>query len=205
MGLMRDISGPSKDEVWEALCGEIGAEFINGGFWTGSKVKGKAGEWTIILDTYTVSTGKSSITYTRMRAPYINPDGFKFKIYRAGVFTEVGKWLGMQDINIGVPSFDDNFVIKGNKEDKVKGLFDNERIRNLLELQPSVYLEVKDDEGIFGPEFPEGVDELYFQVAGVIKDVERLKNLYNLFSEVLNQLCLIGSAYKDGPDVCLIK
>lgn len=205
MGLMRDIFGPSKDEVWEALCGEIGAEFINGGFWTGSKIKGKAGEWTIILDTYTVSTGKSSITYTRMRAPYINPDGFKFKIYRAGVFTEVGKWLGMQDINIGVPSFDDNFVIKGNKEDKVKGLFDNERIRNLLELQPSVYLEVKDDEGIFGPEFPEGVDELYFQVAGVIKDVERLKNLYNLFSEVLNQLCLIGSAYKDGPDVCLIK
>ena len=204
MSFMKNIFGPSKDEVWEALCNEIGGEFINGGFWKGSKVMAKTAEWTIILDTYTVSTGKSSITYTRMRAPYINPDGFKFKIYNAGIFSDLGKWLGMQDINIGIPSFDDRFVIKGNDEDKVKQLLTNGNIRDLLELQPSVYFEVKDNEGMFGPEFPERVDELYFQVVGVVKDVERLKNLYNLFSEILNHLCHIGSAYKDDPNMSLI-
>lgn len=204
MGLMKDIFGPSKDEVWESLCNEIGGEFISGGFWKGSKVVAKAGEWTIVLDTYTVSTGKSSTTYTRMRAPYINPEGFRFKIYNAGIFTDIGKWFGMQDINIGVPHFDDCYVIKGNNEDKVKQLLSNESIRELLEIQPSVHFEVKDDEGMFGPEFPEGVDELYFQVMGVVKDVERLKNLYNLFIEILNHLCHIGSAYMDNPNMSLI-
>jgi len=31
---------------------------------------------------------------------------------------------------------------------------------------------VKDDEGWFGRSFPEGVDELYFQVPGVINSME---------------------------------
>jgi hypothetical protein len=60
---------------------------------------------------------------------------------------------------------------------------------------------VKDSEGWFGPRFPEDVDELYFQVVGVIKDVERLKALFDLFAAVLDQLCKVGSAYKQEPGV----
>jgi hypothetical protein len=40
-------------------------------------------------------------------------------------------------------------------------------------------------------------------VVGVIKDVERLKALFELFSETLDQLCRIGSAYERAPDVKL--
>jgi len=35
---------------------------------------------------------------------------------------------------------------------------------------------------------------------GVIKDVERLKLLYELFSETLDELCRIGSARQTAPD-----
>ena len=56
-------------------------------------------------------------------------------------------------------------------------------------------------EGWFGPKFPEDVDELHFQVVGVIKDVERLKALFDLFAAVLDQLCRIGSAYKQEPGI----
>jgi hypothetical protein len=58
-------------------------------------------------------------------------------------------------------------------------------------------------EGWFGPEFPEDVDELSFQDVGVIKDVERLKALFDLFAAGLDQLCQIGSAYKQEPGVTL--
>jgi hypothetical protein len=51
--------------------------------------------------------------------------------------------------------------------------------------------------------FPDGVDELYFQVVGVIKDVERLKLLYELFSETLDELCRMGSASQQAPPVKL--
>jgi hypothetical protein len=68
-------------------------------------------------------------------------------------------------------------------------------------MQPSIYLTVKDDEGWFSTHFPQGVDELYFRVLGVIKDVEQLKSLYYLFAEILHHLCHIGSAYENDPQL----
>jgi hypothetical protein len=203
MSILRQIFGPSQEEVWRQLCSEIGAEFVAGGFWRGNKVQARVKEWTVTLDTYTVSTGDTHITYTRMRAPYVNKDGFRFTIYRKSLFSELGKRLGMQDIEVGDPEFDRDYVIKGNDESKVLALFGNPRIRQLIQAQPSIELQVKDDEGWFSTSFPEGVDELYFQVVGVIKDVERLKSLYELFAETLNHLCHIGSAYENDPHLAL--
>ena len=203
MSILRQIFGASREEVWIQLCTEIGAEFVDGGLWKGDKVQARVKEWTVTLDTYTVSTGKSHITYTRMRAPYVNKDGFQFTIYRKGIFSDLRKRLGMQDIDIGDPDFDRDYVIQGNDECRVLALFGNLKIRQLIQAQPSFHLQVQDDEGWFSTSFPEGVDELHFQVVGVIKDVERLKLLYELFAEMLNHLCHIGSAYENDPKLAL--
>lgn len=195
--------GPSKNEVWRQLSQEIGAEFIEGGFWKGNKVQVQVKPWTITLDIYTESTGETHVTYTRMRAPYVNPEGFRFTVYRKGIFSELGKLLGMQDIEVGDPDFDEAFIIKGSDEFRVRDLFANRQIRQMIQDQPKIRLDVKDSEGWFGPTFPEDVDELRFQVVGVIKDKERLKGLFNLFAAVLDELCRIGSAYKREPGVTL--
>jgi hypothetical protein len=193
--------GPSKDEIWRQLCEEIGAEIVDGGFWKGRKVQVHAKPWTITLDTYTESSGESHQTYTRIRAPYINPEGFRFTIYRKGFLSGLGKLLGMQDIEVGDPEFDEAFIIQGTDEFKVMNLFAEVKLRQMIKDQPKIRLEVKDNEGWFGPQFPENVDELRFQVAGVIKDTERLKALFDLFAVVLDQLCRIGSASKQEPGV----
>lgn len=203
MGLLRDLFGPSQKEIWAQLATEINAGFIDGGFWGGNMVKAFVEQWTVTLDTYTVSTGKTSMTFTRLRAPYVNAGGFRFKIYNKSVFSGLGKMFGMQDVEIGAAAFDETFIIQGTDEAKLRHLFANEKIRQLLTAQPAVYLEVKDDEGWFGATFPEGVDELWFQVPGVVTDVARLKQLFDLFSEILHHLCHIGSAYKDDPQVIL--
>lgn len=201
--MLRNIFGPSKDEVWRQLSSEIGAEFVEGGFWQGDKVQARVKEWTITLDNYTVSAGRNVVTYTRMRAPYVNKDGFRFKLYRKGLLSGLGKKLGMQDVEVGVPEFDRDFIIQGNDEGKIRTLFSDSTIRRLIQSQPDIQLEVKDDEGWFGASFPQGVDELYFQVIGTVKDVERLKLLYELFAEVLNRLCHVGSAYETDPMLTL--
>ncbi|MDR3667763.1 MAG: hypothetical protein P4L35_13040 [Ignavibacteriaceae bacterium] len=203
MGVLREIFGPSKEEVWTRVSNEIEANFVDGGFFRGDKIIAKVKEWVITLDTYTVSDGKTSTTFTRMRAPYVNKDGFTFKIYRKGLFSNLGKLFGLQDIEVGFSELDEEFIIKGNNTEKVTKLFSNSKIRELIQLQRDISLEVKDDEGWFGTEFPQGVDELYFQVYGIIKDVDRLKNLYYLFAEILNQLCVIDSAYENNPNVTL--
>ena len=144
---------------------------------------------------------RAAVTYTRMRAPYVNPDGFRFTIYRKGFFSNLGEFLGIQDIEVGDPEFDEVFIIKGNDESKVVNLFADKNVRRVIQAQPKIYLQVKDSEGWFGPKFPENVDELHFQVVGVVKDIARLKALFDLFAVVLDQLCRIGSAYKEESGV----
>jgi hypothetical protein len=200
MGFLRQLFGPSEEEIWRQLCTEMGAQYVEGGFWKGNKVQAQHGQWTVTLDTYTTTDSENhfSTTYTRIRAPYVNKDGFRFTIYRKGFFSGLGKLLGMQDVEVGYPEFDEAFIIQGNDETRLRAMFANPRIRQLIEMQPDIHLTVKDDEGWFGTQFPEGVDELSFE-SGYINDVERLKSLYYLFAEVLNHLCHIGSAYEDDP------
>lgn len=109
----------------------------------------------------------------------------------------------MQDIETGDEAFDRDFILKSNHESKLRELLGSSRIRELISQQPQIYFAVKDDEGFFGSSFPEGVDELYFQVVGIVKDVERLKLLYELFAETLDQLCRIGLASQNTPNVSL--
>lgn len=203
MGLLRQVFGPSKEEIWSQLSREIGAEYDEGGMFKAGKVVVSHREWEITLDTYTVSTGKSHVTYTRMRAPYVNRDGFRFNIYRKSVFSWLGRLFGVKDVEVGDAFFDDQFIIQGEPEHLVRSLLTNAKIRQLIQEQKDIHFEIKDDEGLFRKSFPEGVDMLYFQVVGVIKDKDRLKSLFDLFALVLDQLCRLGSAYETDPNVKL--
>ena len=182
----------------------MNATYIKRGFGKGDRVEAQHGEWTVTLDTYTVSTGKTVIVFTRMRAPYVNPDGFRFSISRRGFFSGIAKFFGMQDIEIGDEPFDTDFIIQANDEFKVKQLLANTT-------DPRVARRSEGDPVQGRRTTRAGVDrrfrstsiELQFMVGGVIKDIDRLKELYELFAETLDEFCRIGSAYEGSPGVKL--
>lgn len=196
MNFLKALFGPSQKTIWRQLSREVRGQFHEGGLLTTTAVQARAGDWIITLDTVTTGDGKTNQTFTRLRAPYFNPERFRFEIYRASIFSGLGKALGMQDVGVGHPRFDQDFVIKSNKPGRVRRLFDNPRIRKLIDAQPRIHLSVKAREGWFS-KFPEGVDELHFQAAGVIKDLAQLKTLFDLFAEVLREVCHEGKAYED--------
>jgi hypothetical protein len=201
MSFLQGLFGPSKAEIWQQFCAETGGRYIPDSFWKTGKAQATHGKWTITLDTHTVSTGKTTITYTRMRAPYLNPSGFAFTVYRKGIFSDLGKWMGMQDVEIGHPEFDEQFIIKGNDEAKLRQLFANSQIRQLIGEQPDIRFSATHGDATLwgGTTFPDGVDELHYEVVGLITDVERLKLLYDLFSETLDELVRLGSAENQSP------
>jgi hypothetical protein len=201
MAVMRKMFGPSKKEIWQKLSEEMSGRFVPGGFWKGDKVQVEHGEWTLTLDTYAVSTGKVTVVFTRMRAPFVNPTGFRFTVYRKSAFSGIAKYFGMQDIEVGDETFDRDFIVQGTDESRVKELLAVPRIRELIELQKDIKFGVKDDEGWFGTKFPDGVDELHFSVVGIVKDIERLKHVYELFAATLDELCRIGAASDSSPGV----
>jgi len=196
VGFFKSVFGPSREDIWNSLREQIGGEVVPGGLWRGDKLQVHAGDWTVSLDEYTtmIMAGRVPIMIhnTRMRAPFPNPTAFRFSIHRASIFSSLGSLLGMQDIQAGHAEFDQDFVIKGNNESAVRSLCDSERLRALVMAQPKFRLSVQDDEGWFGTKYPPDVDVLVFDVAEKIREVERLRGLYDVFAETLNLLSEMG-------------
>ncbi len=106
----------------------------------------------------------------------------------------------MQDIEVGYEEFDETFIIKGNNPYKVQMLFESEAIRDLLQSLSQIDLRVKDGSSLFQRRKTiKPTDNLHFQIIGVIKDIEQLKLLFELFAETLDQLCTIGATYEEDP------
>ena len=198
MSELKLLFGPSQEKIWRRLAREVGGRFHEGGILSSHAVQARADDWLITLDLHALSERATTGTVTRLRAPYFNPEGFRFEIYRATFLTGLWKGMGMmhEDIEVGHPRFDQDFVIKGNAPGRVRRLFDNERIRRLIDTQPRIRMAVKSHEGVFS-KFPAGVDELHFEADGTMKDLRRLRLLFDLFAEVLRELCHEGKAYED--------
>ncbi|MGA8480479.1 MAG: hypothetical protein WB696_21155 [Chthoniobacterales bacterium] len=199
MPILERFFVPTRDEIWEQLAEEIGGNFYDGGLWLGdSKVRAHVGDWIVTLDTYK-DTGTIS---TRLRAPFVNKDGFVFSIFRENSFEDRHS-DDTQDLEVGHVDFDERFVIKSNNVEEVKKLFSDDKIRELLKRQPQVYFSAAKDSGWYSKDFPDGIGELLFKVRSEIKDLARLKELYGLFGETLDQLCRIGAATHDDPGLVI--
>lgn len=198
MSMLRGLFGPSKDETWSQVAREIGGRYeAHGPFGTGV-VRYRSGEWEITLDIY--KTGSSTThTYTRMRTPFLTRNGLTFAVEREGMISAFLKRFGQQDIEIGDPDFDKAFLVKGNDEAKVRRLLQDPRMHQLIQVQPEVRFKIRADAGVFNKGFPEGVHELYFEMTGVVKDTERLRALFALFSLTLERLVEIDAAYDGDP------
>ena len=86
------------DVAWNKISKEIGAEYnFICSFFKSDVLEYKHKESIITLDYYTVSTGNSAITYTRMRSP-LTKNSFYFNIYRENIFSSIRKKFGMEDI-----------------------------------------------------------------------------------------------------------
>ena len=71
----------------------------------------------VVVDHYTVSSGKSSTTYTRLVADAAVPAGMELKVYREHALSGLGRLLGFQDVRVGDRTFDRAFVVKSNEPD----------------------------------------------------------------------------------------
>ncbi|MEM6347768.1 MAG: DUF3137 domain-containing protein [Bacteroidota bacterium] len=193
----RGLFGKSKKEIWRQLADQLDGEFLKGQWLKSDRVEAYYGDWLVTLDTFTVDKS----TFTRIRAPYINRDDFVFKIQRQHFGHRIGKVFKMQDIEVGYPEFDKDFIIQGSDERKLKMMFANPRIRELISFQPKITLQLRREASLFQkPKFPDDVNELYYQVGGILKDIDQLHDLFDLFAFTLDHLCAIGTAYEDDPN-----
>ena len=192
----------TKKEAWQNLAVKIDAKPIEMSFVKGSiRLEKQHKLWTIYLDTYTVYTGKGSMTFTRMRAPYAGMFDFRMKIGRTNIFTKIAKYFGKQYATSGDYGFDDKFYIKCFDESLVKKVFENSQLKDALRGIKKVSILIKKAGG------KEIFDEymLNYTLLGVIKDIERLEKMFEVLMMLLDEFEKNGIAKAEKPMVVLYK
>lgn len=195
-----------QQQAWRELSREIGGELVAGKSERDMTVVLEVEGWTVKLHQALRDRTEygGEIVSVWMTALYVRRDGFRFKVGHKGWFARPWRKLfGVKDIPVGYPEFDTDFFVKGNDEFKVRALFANRRIRELIQSQPSIDFKVLERESRGSA--AQGVNMLHCDLGlEIITDIERLKCLFQLFQETLNQLCHIGSASEDKPNLDVI-
>lgn len=130
---------------------------------------------------------------TRVIVPIKLKDNFNFEIYREEFVRKIEKLFGAQDVEIGYPEFDKTYTIKSNNEFKIKTLLRNKEIRNLIESQKDVNIQISNQKGIWGKELPTDEFELSYFIDGEINDIKVLNSLLQLFKTLLDELFTLNS------------
>lgn len=198
MSILSALLGHSQDRIWRTVAEELGGELRPSDLWHGTEIRVRVDAWTLTLDVAEEGTESSTWRYTRLRVPYLNPEGFRFQLSRSSPFSGLAKLLGGQDIEIGDPEFDKAFVIEATHPDRMRELL-NPALRERLLSHREFALQVKDDEGWLGETFPKGVDELYMTLPGEQPDIALLKASCALLAATLRRLCEIGGASAGSP------
>lgn len=188
-----------REAAWDALR----QVFRAAGAWDGQAVRIRQGPFVITLDIRAFPAGYTSRVATRLRAAFHNRDRFRFRVTRHDLLSDLAEILGAQDLRLGNPVFDREFVLKSAQPEQLLRLLDDSDLQSRIASSAIQLIEVRPDEGWFGPEFPEGVDELYLEAAGRIVVEPDIEYLFEVFSTLLNRLCHIGSAYEEDPRLTL--
>jgi len=201
--MLRETFEPSKDVIWQQIAEEVKCCFNKQKQFKTEPLRFRTKQWEVTLDAYE-SGGKHSLTHTRIRAPFVNKDGLKFELYEESVFAPISKVFEMKEIEVKDIIFDRQFVIKGNDSNQVQLFLKDERLKRLIKERRNLRFSIKEDDGWFETTFPKGVNELYLESLGTIKDVNQVENLYDLFTTALERLVTLDSAYKKNPRVRLV-
>ena len=205
-----------QEQAWQQLATEVGGELIarreRGRRFLGRHMQlavvAKAGTSPIALDLRVEYGGEyaTETLVTRIRVPYVARDTFSFSIKRVrarlsdgAVLHGMARLAGRHKVEPGDLGFERDFLITANDTDKVRALLADSRLCGLIQAQPSIDVSAARPGWRLFKRGGQPLSVLRFEEEGVITDVQRLKSLFELFQETLNQLCQIGSASPEEP------
>ncbi len=191
-----DDAGPelTRREAWHAVAAALDGQCVEGAWPVKDKAVFQHLRWTIVLDTYTVNTGQTAVTYTRIRAPFTGSDDFKLTVARRNWLSRFDIVLRARTIKVGSRMFDEKYVTRTNNEGRARSLLNSSEVRGLIMVQPSLRLEIRRPSWSRRRKLSEGARDVIVQTTGVVTDPVRLENYVMLVAHTLDQLLRIGSA-----------
>ena len=184
----------NRREAFQAAASELDATFVAGKRSSGDQVHLEHGPWKVILDTYVVSTGQTTVTYSRARALYVARDDFTLRVSRRNIFTRIAELFGFYGLLVGDQELGRKYTIKSSNDPRARSLMGDRRLRELIMAQPSLRLEIRRLPWGKRRKMGDGVRAVAVQTTGVIKEPDRLADYVRLVAATLDQLARIGRA-----------
>ena len=190
------ISKPKlkRREAFVAAASDLDATFVQGKRASRDQVHLEHGPWNVILDTYVVNTGQVTVTYTRAHAQYVAQDDFTLRIARKNVFDRIGELFGFHGLLIGDQELEHKYKIKSSNEPRGRSFLMDDRLRELIMVQPSLRLDVQPRSWWRRRKDGDGVRAVTVQTTGVVRDPDRLANYVRVVAVTLDQLVKTGTA-----------
>jgi hypothetical protein len=182
--LVSYLQRKAEGRAWGELASQLGLAFEPGANpWAPPAVKGTYGGHALVLDTFSRlrwhGQHANRKLFTRAVMTVSNPADLQLALYEESVFSQMGKILGVTDIQVGDAAIDRRFTIKGRPEEQIKTLLTSEALRQSLLSVRSINLSL------------EGTT-IRYEHPGVEKDVTRLRSVLDLLSEFATAVEQIG-------------
>jgi hypothetical protein len=194
------------EEVWQAYSLSTNGEVIPSGILRNGKdhrVISPLGPWKVALDVLTWYS-PSVHTKTCMKLPFFNTSNLQFSVQKNDLAAKFKAMFGKKPIPTGSADFDKKYAITGSDPERIRQIFSDPAIQQLIGLQPRINFEISKYQSPedFTGKLPAGVSMLcYYELALKIKDVERLKNLFALVKAVITRMQTLGLVGDGAPDV----
>ncbi|GAB4465747.1 MAG: hypothetical protein OHK0029_36630 [Armatimonadaceae bacterium] len=136
-------------------------------------------------------------THTRYRARFVAPEPFAFRLSPPDfdTATTLRRTLGKAaDVQIGVPYFDDKYLIEATDGAKMRQFLDDPVLRQQIGDLGKFYLELRTDK-----DFPANHRELRLLLTGKTEEIARLQYLFDLMGIFLSRLEDLGCLSETVP------
>jgi hypothetical protein len=178
---MRKFSGASETDIWQ----QIGQDMVQKGdileYTAEIDQQGKRVFFDIDID---LGGGfESGFETTTFAAPVLNNTPLRFHVHPQDWVNEIGKILGLEDVELGYPEFDSAYIIKTNQAETLKALFADATLRNTL-------LKFDKTDLSLGPYHKESDSEitLSLNLDIAVTNPTDLQEIYHLMISILNEL-----------------
>ena len=113
MASLRERFGSHENALWKQLCDELGGKLTDRQGHRQDKVVAKVGPWVITLDEHSEPGYRANTSTPACGPPSSIPKALRFAVSHQTVFSNIGRLVGLQDINVDHDPFDKMFRIQG--------------------------------------------------------------------------------------------
>ncbi len=134
--------GKENQACWQDAATRLGLGYFPGDVGMLGKISGLKGGHLVEINSYFKTQGNASNPYTKYRIRYHEPIQVDFRIVRQNALHKTASFLGLQDVEVGDPAFDDRALVRGMYPDRIIEFLTLERRMAIVHLLES-YVDIE--------------------------------------------------------------